>query len=896
MRAGRLLEREEHLAVLDDALAAARDGDGRMVLIRGEAGIGKSALVDRFCNGVRGLRVLVGYCDLLATPRPLGPILDITDRLSRSSRSEGTDGDERQAVRTAFLDDLASPAGTTVAVVEDAHWADEATLDLLRYLGRRIERFPAVIVVTYRDDELGPGHPLVAVAGDLATSPAVRTIDLPPLSPGAVADLVTTGGADAAAGPSSPAVGTSGIDPVRLFRRTAGNPFFVSEILATGSLDVPTTVRDAVLARAARLPPAARPVLDAAAVFPTRAEIDLVLRLAGAEPAHLDDCVTGGMLRQDRPGTVAFRHELARQAIAEALPPARRTALHAALTRRLLRDDRRAAADPARVAHHAEEAGEDILTATCAIAAAERAVALGGHREATAQYERALRHAAHLPTEDRAALLEAYAEQAGLTDRADAALDAITDAVELRRRLGDPRAFGNALRAQAQACWRAGDSQRARVLARRSIEVLEGLDEPGPELAHAYAYACTQAMLARNHLDTLAWGRRAIPLAEQLGETAVLARTLNSVGSSRIVNGDRGGEDDLRRSIAVADEHGLAPAVTVGWSNLGSGSGEVRHYEVAEPALEHAIAVAAEHDLDASRHYATAWLARVRFERGDWSGAEALIATLPVGDPSGSPITRIVASTVVGRLRARRGDADPGPPLEEAARLAAETGDLQRLWPVAAARAEAAWLSERPEQVPGFVDPVLPAAFASGHAWAIGELLLWRWRAGAVLSGAAQPAHDPADGPLAPPFALELQDRAAEAAVAWRALGCPYEAADALAQLASPAVLREALADLDELGAAVPAARIRRRLRELGERRVPRGPQSATAEHPAGLTPRQAEVLALVDEGLSDAAIARRLHVAPKTVGHHVSAILGKLGVATRGEAAAAARRRGLLG
>jgi DNA-binding CsgD family transcriptional regulator/tetratricopeptide (TPR) repeat protein len=891
MRVGRLLEREVHLAALGDALASARGGAGRMVLVRGEAGIGKSALVDRFCADVRGVRVLVGYCDLLATPRPLGPILDITERLSGAAAPSIDAGDERDVVRTRFLDDLASPSWTTVAVIEDAHWADEATLDLLRYVGRRVEGFRAVVVITYRDDELGPTHPLVAVAGDLATSPAVAAIDLPPLSPDAVADLA--GGADppTAAGYAAVGVDRSAIDPSRLFRRTAGNPFFVSEILAAGSLEVPATVRDAVLARAARLPPAARGVLDAAAVFPTRAEIGLLLELAGAEPDHLDVCVTGGMLHPDRPGSVAFRHELARQAIVEALPPARRTALHAALTRRLVEDDRRTT-DPARVAHHAEEAGDEVLAARFAIAAAERAVALGGHREARAQYQRALRHAGHLAGEDLAGLLEAYAGEAALTDDADGALDALTRAVELRRRAGDPRALGNALRRQAEVCWGAGDSQRAQTLVQRAIEVLEGL-EAGPELAHAYAYACTHAMLARNHREALHWGQRAIGLAEQLGETTVLVRTLNSVGSSRIVNGDRGGEDDLRRSIALAAEHGLDHAVSVGWSNLGSGSGEVRRYEAAQEALERAIVIGAEHDLDASHHYASAWLARVRFERGDWGGAEALLATLPLEDPSGTPITRIVAFTVLGRLHARRGDGDPWPELDEAWRLATETNDLQRLWPAAAARAEAAWLAGRPEAIPGFVDPVLPAAHACAHPWAIGELLLWRRRAAAVVPPPELPGDG--DGPVAPPFALELEGRGEEAAAAWRALGCPYEAADALAQLPPPAALREALACFDDLGAAVPAARVRRRLRELGERHVPRGPQASTSGHPAGLTARQAEVLALLDLGLSDAAIARQLHLATKTVGHHVSAILRKLDVATRGEAAAAARRRGLL-
>jgi DNA-binding CsgD family transcriptional regulator/tetratricopeptide (TPR) repeat protein len=887
MPAGRLLEREGQLAALGDALVDARAGRGRLLLVRGEAGIGKTALVDRFCAEVRGARVLVGYCDLLATPRPLGPILDITGRLRGPAPPSRSD-DGRQAVLRTLLDELAASTWPTIVVVEDAHWADEATLDVVRHVGRRLDGLHALVVVTYRDDELGPTDPLRALAGDLATSPAVTALDLAPLSPAAVAELAGALDEGLAEG---------------VYDRTAGNPFFVSEVVAAGGLELPTTIRDAVLARASRLPAPSRPVVEAAAVLPTRAEIELLLTVSGAAEADLDACVTGGMLRPDRPGTVAFRHELARQAIAASLPPGRRAALHAAVVGHLLRagDGR---ADPARVAHHAEQAGDGAVAATSAIAAAERAVALGAHREAAAQYERALRHAEHLPPEQRAATLAAYADQADLLDRPREALEAAGQALALRRQGGDRRAVGDALRRLADATWSSGDSGRARQLGHEAIGILEEV-EPGPELAAAYASAATQAMLARDHANTLRWGRKAIELAERLGIASPLMRALNAVGSTRILDGDRGGEEDLRRSIQLAEQEGHDSRVCVGLVNLGSGSGEVRVYDVAEDALVQAIAVATDHDLDGHRNYATAWLARVRLERGDWAGAEALLRTLALDDPSGSPVTRIVALTVRGRLRARSGKGEPWTDLEEAARLAQGTADLQRLWPVAAARAEAWWLAGRPERIPAELDPVLPVAETCAHPWAIGELQLWRRRAqGSRPAGAAQgsgpsgatqgsgPAGATPASTMAAPFALELEGRPLEAADAWRALGCPYEAADALARTGEVDRLREALAVFDDLGALPAAAAVRRELRALGERRIPRGPRSATSGHPAGLTARQAEVLDLLCDGLSDAAIAQRLHLSVKTVGHHVSAILGKLEVDSRGEAAAVARRR----
>jgi DNA-binding CsgD family transcriptional regulator/tetratricopeptide (TPR) repeat protein len=872
MAVGQLLEREQQLAALGDALDDARTGRGRMLLVRGEAGIGKTALVDRFCADVRGVRVLVGYCDPLATPRPFGPILDITDRLGAPGPRPRSD-DERQAVVGALLDELTTPTWTTIVVVEDAHWADEATIDLLRHVARRLDGLHAVVVVTYRDDELGPSHPLRTLAGDLATTPAVAAVDLLPLSPAAVAELTADLAAEVAAG---------------VHDRTTGNPFFVTELVAAGGLELPATVRDAVLARASRLLPGARTVLDAAAVLPTRAEIVLLLAVAAARETDLDACVTGGMLRPDRPGTVAFRHELARQAIADGLPPGRRTTLHAAVADRLMHATG-APADPARVAHHAEQAGDGALAATSAVAAAERAVALGSHREAAAQYERALRHGDHLAPERLAATLSAFSEQAALLGRPHEALRAAERALALHRRTGDRRRIGDAQRRLADAAWSSGDSRRARDVGREAISLLEGV-EPGPELALAYASAATHAMLARDRSATLHWGRRTIDLAERIDATMPLVRALNAVGSTRIVNGDRGGEDDLRRSIALAAHLGRDSLVTIGWVNLGSGSGEARVYDVAEDALVEAIAVADQHDLDANRDYATAWLARVRFERGDWAGAESLADTLALAVPTGSPTTRIVGLTVRGRLLARRGTGDPWRDLEVAAHLAHRTTDLQRLWPVAAARAEAWWLAGQPDRIPDEVDPVLSVAEACTHPWAVGELRLWRQRADGPKASTATTG----SVPIATPFALELEGHPVEAAEAWQELGCPYEAADALAQTADVERLREALAILDDLGAGPAAAQVRRSLRDLGERGIPRGPQSATSAHPAGLTTRQAEVLGLVCEGLSDAAIARRLHVSVKTVGHHVSAILTKLAVDSRGEAAAVARRRGL--
>ena len=241
---------------------------------------------------------------------------------------------------------------------------------------------------------------------------------------------------------------------------------------------------------------------------------------------------------------------------------------------------------------------------------------------------------------------------------------------------------------------------------------------------------------------------------------------------------------------------------------------------------------------------------------------------------------------VLGRLRARRGDPDPWGPLDEAAELAQPTGELQRLAPVATARAEARWFAGEVDAVAAETEPALALATARENEWVAGELCLWRRRAGI---DEATPAA------VATPFALELSGDAEEAARWWQTAGCPYEAAMALSLSQSEASLRLSLAELQRLGARPAAARVARTLRERGARDLRQGPRSATLDNPALLTARELEVLELLGEGLRNAQIADSLVLSRKTVDHHVSAILRKLDASTRTQAVAAAARLGIF-
>ena len=413
-----LLERTLELDTLAEELATVTGTrSGRLVLLGGEAGIGKTALAQAFCSRLDSVRVLTGACEALQTARPLGPLVDVATETGGELASLVETGASASDVLAAFLAELRRrPAN--VVVLEDLHWADEATLDLVRLLGRRIEGAPALVVITYRDDELGRAHPLRLVLGELPRA-AVTRLRLEPLSAAGVEILARP----------------HGVDPGELHDRTSGNPFYVTEALATGGAALPASVRDAVLARAMRLSVEARALLDAVAIVPPRAELWLLEAIAPAELAHLEECLSSGMLHADRDG-IAFRHEIARVVIEETLLPVRRLALHRAALAALAAAPRRRA-DLARVAHHAEAAGDVEAVLEFAPAAAERAAGLGAHRESAAQLARAIRFAADLPDDERARLLEWRAYECYLTGAIGEAIDARCRALDEHRTRGD---------------------------------------------------------------------------------------------------------------------------------------------------------------------------------------------------------------------------------------------------------------------------------------------------------------------------------------------------------------------------------------------------------------------------------------------------------------------------
>jgi DNA-binding CsgD family transcriptional regulator/tetratricopeptide (TPR) repeat protein len=875
-----ILEREAALAALGDALDAALARRGGSVFVAGEAGIGKTALVRRFVRARGGdADFLLGLCDPLSTPRPLGPLHDIARGLGPRLR-QALEAGERSVVFELLLDELDRRDAATVLVVEDLHWADEATLDLLRFLGRRIGERRVLLVLTFRDDELGSDHPLRRVLGEWPPRGA-RRIVLSPLSAEAVGVLCRG----------------SARDPVELHRVTGGNPFFVTELLAGASATAPSTVRDAVLARAARLAPDARAALELVSVIPGSAPLRLLdgaglLDGTGTVAAGaLDACVQHGLLRAE-PGAVAFRHELARLAVLSSLPPERAAAAHAAVLRSLLRLAGGSGA-LAEIVHHAAACGDAAVLLEHAPRAAREAAAVGAHQEAAAHWAQALTHAAALLPQERRAFHEAHAYELYLTGRTDEAIGSRRAALELCRALADREGEGRNLRWLSRLSWFAARSEDARSFAERALEVLEPL-AAGAEYAMACSNRAQLHMLAHEHDEAIAVGSRAVERARALGEDEILSHALNNVGTARLGRDDvERGERDLEESLALALAGRFEEHAARAYTNLACQAVERFDYSRARALFEVGLAFTKERDLDAWGLYMRAWRARLALETGRWDeaseDAEAILSR-----PRVPVITRMPATIVLGTVRARRGDPGALAALDEAWEAARETGELQRLVPAGVARAEALWLDGRLAAFASELRPLLDLARRRGLGRMAGEVAFWLARAG-------EPPLDPAGLPdflglvgLVGPWALALEGRWRAAADEWGRLGRPYERASALAQGDEDA-RKLALEAFLALGALPAADRLRRELREAGVRAIPRGPQPSTRAHPAGLTLRQREVLALLGEGLTYGQVARRLFVSAKTVEHHVGAILARLGVASRGEAVELARERGWL-
>ena len=863
----RLLERDAVLAQLS-ALArrVARGDPGEVVLLRGEAGVGKTAVLAEFAEGPdRRLRVLRGWCDPLAAPRPLGPLIDSLAGLDDAA-ADGLGGAVNAGDTAALYQQLLAvlgDGGRWLWVIEDAHWADSATLDLVRFVARRVDSLPLLLVVSYRDDELGPTHPLALTLGDVATCAAVSRIKLEPLSVHAVGVLASG----------------SGLNAERLHHLTGGNPFFVTEILATGpdvpdSDALPRSISEAVRGRLGRLSEKARETAHAVAVCGPRADVALVDKVWPDAKAALGECFGAGMLVADG-DKVGFRHELARRATLAQIPGYERVALHKSALSILAEPP----IDPdtlATLAFHAEEAGDTAAAVRYGIAAAQRAASLRANREAAGLYRLVLRQADTTPPAQKVVWLEQHAFTSYLSGQVETAVTSWREAIALRHALGDRLGEGEGWRWLSLMLLALKGTSAAAEAGRASLRLLETLG-PSPQLAWSLVNLAQISALSYDPGMT-EYVDRAIALGTQLGEDAVVLQARSYAGLATVFRTDTGWEEveaawrEAMNNPAVP-EHAAFIGMIICWT-------AATHHDLdrAERCIAETGAWCAVHDLGNFQTGVTSAQALAALHRGDWTQAAACADDV-LTHPDLSPQHRILPLLTIALIRARRGQQDVTQLLDKSA-AGAGPDDVFLMSLVRAARAETAWLAGDDDTARTEAEAGLAATPATRvNPWLVGHLHRWIYLAGA-------PSQTNSDDPITP-YELEINGDWQAAVDAWSDRGCPYDAA--LAQLGGDIdAVQSALATFRQLGATAAARRAQHRLAAL-RGRTPSTRRADTPSDPYGLTHRQRQVLELLADGRSDSEIAAALHISRKTVGHHVTAILAKLGVENRTHAVARA-------
>ncbi len=858
-----LIERDGPVRVFSAAAGAALSGAGSTIVIGGEAGAGKTALINSLVRDSRGLRFLRGDSEALFTPRPFGPLRDMAAALDRRVSDLLDQLAPQDAIFRAVMTAIQDSPQPTVIIFEDVHWADDSTLDLIKYLGRRIGYLRAVLIVSVRSDELSADHPLTQVLGDLPAEFTHRIV-LEPLSVEGIAALT----------------GASGQEAAEIHRITAGNPFFATELVASQLLPfqrAPASVRDAVWARLQRLRPLERKLLEAISIEPAGSETWLAQTLLGQDPEEaLDNCLERGLLVRDFEGAWCFRHEIARAATMERLRPAELRRLH---ERAFTTLSPRSGVALSRLVHHASNAGLAQTVLDLAPEAAREAMTLGAHREAARHLATALQYVQHAPPEFAAQLYEDWSTEAALSMRIDQEIvDAAERAASLWREAGRRDRYAGALRWLSRLNWLRGDSARAVNLIEEALEVTEGL-EPWPGMALIYTTRAQYYMFNDRFAEARDWSRKAIAIAEQIGDTENRINALNYYGGSYLFAGQKEGEPHMQECLRLALEHGFHEMASRAYSNFIEYAVLAKKFVLAERLLGEALAYDSRYDQVGSQQILVGRLAQLRLEQGQLAEAEE-VALRVVEQSSLSFVGKLPARMALARARMRLGRKDWQAEIDALLTDTIGVGEQQNIVPARLAMIEGAWLRGDMDEAREHLELFAGLHLEGLDSWDIGTFAVW-WKRCAMTKAFPQGAFT-----LAPPRAAELRGDHDDAFERWQFLGLPYEAA--LVSMQTPAGLPRAIRILDGIGAVQAASVARRMAKELGlpgsVTKAARGPYAKSRKHPLGLTGRQADVFQLLAEGFTNQEIADQLECSPRTVENHVTAILAKMNSSSRME------------
>ncbi|MBC7849912.1 MAG: AAA family ATPase [Chitinophagaceae bacterium] len=859
-----LIERTEYVELLQKTFNHISSGEGHCVFVSGEAGVGKSAMVKHFCKTKMGdCDVYLGACDALFTPRPLAPLYDILWQLNSDLLPGMQAMKDRSELFFKFFRELSETKQKIILVFEDIHWADEATLDFIKFFARRISLLPCLFILTYRDDEIHSRHPLNTVLGHLQSN-SFTSIYLPPLSKAAVDMLAAE-------------KGYSGDD---VYKISAGNPFYVTEILASYSEGVPDNIKNAILSSYNRTPERTRRIWDLLSVIPIAFEIAYLEKIEPHYKAAITDCVDKRILIVSE-GKIYFKHELYRRTVESSLSPLLRIELNKRILE-FLKIDFEEGNEIERIIHHAKNANEYNLVVHYAPIAARRSARVGAHIEAAKLFLTAINYYKGHDKDVLIDFYEGYAYECYLTNCIKEAIAYAVKSLEVRKQKNQTEKIGNSLRFLSRLWWFEGNRKNAEHFAEQAIEVLK--DQPSSSAkAMAFSNMAQLKMLSDQSDECISWGEKAIAIAEELKDEETLSHALNNVGCVRMQKVEMFSEGLalLHRSLELAQKNSFHDHVARAYCNIATISANMKYYTIANQTLDVAVLYCEERDLDGYTSYMLAWKARVNFETGCWTKARQQAEDI-LNVPDQTNAARIVAIPVLAKIKLRTGDGDPLPSLLEAKSRAFETMELQRIAPVVAGLLEYEWITGIPVVDTGDIDMII-SMMAKADIFNSTEFAFWLRKTRNELLPAVPDA-----------AAVSAPNQSRCSPEFWSNCGCTYEYALCLFE-GDEDDKRKAVLAMHELGATVVVEKMKLEMRASGIKNIPRGISRKTRSNPAFLTDRELAVLQLLQEGLQNKEIAGRLFIAAKTVDHHISSIFFKLDVNSRSKAVAEAMRRSII-
>ena len=863
-----LIERTGFLASLQTKFQDITEGgEGHCIFVSGEAGIGKTSLVKAFREENKGdCPIFQGSCDALFTPRPLAPLYDIMWQANSDLWRSTHTIEERSKLFAGFFRELSDQKEKFVIVFEDIHWADEATLDFIKFFGRRIAQLRCLFILTYREDEIHAGHPLKNVLGQLPPDSFSR-LKLTPLSKPAVEKMAAErkyNGED-------------------VYSISGGNPFYVNEILASYSAGVPENIKDSILSVYNRQDEKTRYIWEILSILPTGFDIKYLEKMDSSfsESIHKSIDTTILILKE---GVVFFKHELYRRTIEASLSPLKRVHYNKKMLDELLENFERNQ-EIEKIVHYAKNANEYDTVFYYAPLAARQAASVGAHIEASKLYLTAIEYYQGNDKDILVQFYEAYAYECYLTNQIKEAIIYTEKSLNFWKDKNDKEKIGNTLRFLSKLWWFDGNRKNAESYAEQAIEVLHTKPSSRAK-AMAFSNMSHLKMLSGQSVECVFWGDKAITIAQELNDEETLAHALNNVGSMqmRIPSSAQKGVELLKQSLEIALKNSYHEHIARAYLNLGINGVATKEYEIAGKALEDGICYSEERNLDSWTNYMLSLKARMSLETGSWSEAYDIADALLKKDIH-PPMVKMCALDVIVKIKMRRGDSDALPLLLEAKTKAFEIMDLQSIIPSIMALLEYEWITGKIFIESEAFDRTMHLVKQMDNFFDYNEFAFWLCKA----RKQHLPLREIYEG-----YQVENKASALKAAMFWNRLGCPYEQALTLFE-GNDDDKRKAISIVQKLGAIAVYEKMKLEMRTSGIKSIPQGMRRSTRCNPAFLTGRELDVLQSLKEGLQNKEIATKLFISAKTVDHHISSILAKLAVNSRAKAVNEAVRQEIL-